>query len=192
MRPSVRNPKWTVAVTMKNTNWKDVAELLGIAAIVASLVFVVLELRQSQRIASSETYVSLYSSRIEVANSISEHVDVWMKGTTGDDLTQRESAIFAILVNQLAESGIQTYYQVNEIEGEEAAAISAREFAIFLYHNPGARKVWASREEYLISNHGLLNERGPSFSNWNETVQLYLSELDRIKPTFDTKPFVDW
>ena len=38
---------------MKSTNWKDIAELIGIAAIVASLVFVGLQMKQSQDIALS-------------------------------------------------------------------------------------------------------------------------------------------
>ena len=36
---------------MKNTDWKGIAELIGIAAIVASLVFVGLELKQSRDVA---------------------------------------------------------------------------------------------------------------------------------------------
>lgn len=41
---------------MTQTSWKDVAELTGIAAIVASLVFVGLEMRQSQDIAVAAQY----------------------------------------------------------------------------------------------------------------------------------------
>ena len=33
---------------MQKTHWKDIAEVVGIAAIVASLVFVGLELRQTK------------------------------------------------------------------------------------------------------------------------------------------------
>ena len=41
---------------MKNASWKDIAEVFGFAAIVASLIFVGLELRQSQRIAVAAQY----------------------------------------------------------------------------------------------------------------------------------------
>ncbi len=41
---------------MKTSNWKDIAELIGIAAIVASLVFVGLELRQTQTSLVASTY----------------------------------------------------------------------------------------------------------------------------------------
>jgi hypothetical protein len=41
---------------MKSSNWKDIAELIGIAAIVASLVFVGLQLQQSHAIALATQY----------------------------------------------------------------------------------------------------------------------------------------
>ena len=41
---------------MKSTNWKDIAELFGIAAIVASLIFVGLQMKQSHEIALAEIY----------------------------------------------------------------------------------------------------------------------------------------
>ena len=41
---------------MKNNNWKSFAELTGIAAIVASLIFVGLELQQSREIAIADIY----------------------------------------------------------------------------------------------------------------------------------------
>ena len=41
---------------MSKTNWKDNAELLGIAAIVASLIFVGLQMKQSHEIALAAQY----------------------------------------------------------------------------------------------------------------------------------------
>jgi len=41
---------------LKPTNWKDIAELIGITAIVASLIFVGLQLKQSQEIAMAAQY----------------------------------------------------------------------------------------------------------------------------------------
>ena len=50
---------------MKQTNWKDFAELLGIAAIFGSLVFVGLELRKSQQIAIAGQYQQRAESFVE-------------------------------------------------------------------------------------------------------------------------------
>jgi len=43
---------------LKTTSWKDLAELVGIAAIVASLIFVGLELQQSRAVALAEVHQS--------------------------------------------------------------------------------------------------------------------------------------
>ena len=55
---------------MKTTNWKDVAESVGIAAIVASLVFVGLQMRQDHVIARSElaagSFESIAALRLEM------------------------------------------------------------------------------------------------------------------------------
>ena len=47
---------------MKKADWKSIAELIGIGAIVASLIFVGLQLRQEQNIAIVDSYGSIVES----------------------------------------------------------------------------------------------------------------------------------
>ena len=54
---------------MNSTNWKDIAELVGITAIVASLVFVGLELRQSHQIAIAAEYQERVATVIDIYNT---------------------------------------------------------------------------------------------------------------------------
>jgi hypothetical protein len=58
---------------MKSTNWKDIAELVGIAAIVASLVFVGMQMRQDRIHARAElgagSFESLASLRLEMTGT---------------------------------------------------------------------------------------------------------------------------
>jgi hypothetical protein len=81
---------------MIKSNWKDIAELVGIAAIVASLLFVGLELRQSQEIALSEAYQQRAAIEISNASAIAT-VPGYMSGlaklydgASSDDLTTIE------------------------------------------------------------------------------------------------------
>jgi len=53
---------------MKFATWKDSLELVGIVAIVVSLVFVGYELRQSTAIARSDAYTSFSSRFMELAS----------------------------------------------------------------------------------------------------------------------------
>ena len=57
---------------MKKTDWKGIAELIGIVAIVASLIFVGLELRQSQMIAVASQYQSRIGFNLQYYDSFGE------------------------------------------------------------------------------------------------------------------------
>ena len=63
---------------MSDLNWKQVAELIGMAAIVGSLVFVGLQLKQSQEIAISNQYNYRTSMAIEIFNAQLESGDLKM------------------------------------------------------------------------------------------------------------------
>ena len=54
---------------MKSTNWRGVAELIGVVAIVASLLFVGLQLKQSQEIAIATQYQNRTETAMELALS---------------------------------------------------------------------------------------------------------------------------
>ena len=75
---------------MKSLSWKSLAELIGMAAIVGSLIFVGLQIRQEQVIALSELNLSLLASQIELNNSISDNADIWVRGNAGEELSQAE------------------------------------------------------------------------------------------------------
>ena len=59
---------------MKSAYWKDIAEVVGIAAIVVSLIVIVMELRQTQSALIASTYQSRALDAVGVAwaNSDSE------------------------------------------------------------------------------------------------------------------------
>ena len=130
--------------------------------------------------------------QIEVGNSIKEHVNIWRRGTSGGELTEDESAIFAILVNQANESKVMAYFYMGAIEGYEAAEFQVKEFAAFLYQNPGARKVWDSRESSINQYRTLMSDSGTYSSSWTNRAHNRLVILDREKLPLVNKPFVDW
>ncbi len=65
---------------MKSISWKAVEEFLGATAIVASLIFVGLQLRQEQRVASIEAGFNLVESFYEQRNVTIENASVWANG----------------------------------------------------------------------------------------------------------------
>ena len=80
---------------MNFERWKDIAELIGLAAVVASLVFVGLELRQSERTAQLELITKLRDANTTVKVLIAEHADIWSRGCVGGDLSPADQVRFA-------------------------------------------------------------------------------------------------
>lgn len=79
---------------MKPTSWKDMAELVGIVAIVVSLVFVGLQLKQSQNIALAASFQSRTATLAEsfssrVANPEALAAELRVQGINPNDPVTR-------------------------------------------------------------------------------------------------------
>ena len=79
---------------MNRKEWLPIAELLGIAAVVASLIFVGLEIKQSREIAWAEWTGILSQEQIAIESLFMEQPEVWRRGCVGDDLSPPERTIF--------------------------------------------------------------------------------------------------
>ena len=84
---------------MPNRNWKETAELIGIASLVASLIFVGLQIRQDQDIAVAQIYADHDDTVIEWARLLSENRDLWVRGLKGDKLDDAENAVFVAIAS---------------------------------------------------------------------------------------------
>ena len=125
---------------MKSRNWKVIAEFIGITAIVASLVFVGVQLRQEQKIALVEVFEASESSAAVIDIAISEYADIWLKSKNSETLSEAESIIVNRLVATLyrrvrAQTAMRRYLGL-------PSAAEIKYFAIELHENPGARRIW--------------------------------------------------
>ena len=162
---------------MKSISWKVAAEFVGIAAIVASLIFVGLQLKQSREIAIAETYMSILSSEIEVRNAVSEHANLWKKANSGAKLDESEAVIFGNLVANLNSETNRSMNQLRRLGHIGASRQQVHLFASFLYQNPAARQVWKVQNETWIKHEALLS--GP-VSEYPGMVMDALHKLDAI------------
>jgi hypothetical protein len=165
---------------MKNKNWKETAELVGITAIVVSLVFVGLQLNQAEDIANATRRSSVVSNRIELASAINEYADIWRRGNADEKLDDTELVIY----ENLAWSKFRFH------QGEFAAANSlgvvggmsshVREMAVFMHENPGARRVWEEQLE-LVRQMGPvpLSESTRETNRFDASIIATLETLDQ-------------
>ena len=140
-----------MGVVMKSVSWKAMIELVGIVAIVASLIFVGLQLRQEQRVASIEAGFNLIESYYEQRNGMIENADTWAKGNAGEEeLSPTEVVIYKALIRKQWAHAYWATHAMKQLGNEHN--VEVHDFAGFLYRNPGARQTWeawmAVEQEY--------------------------------------------
>ena len=78
---------------MKNVTWMDVIVVVGIVAIVGSLIFVGMQMRQSQRIATADYYQQQAVAARENSELALMHSDLVAKANRGEILTDADSFV---------------------------------------------------------------------------------------------------
>ena len=159
--------------------WKDLAELIGIAAIVASLLFVALQMRQAQDIAYSDLDLSLLSIQAETANLIATNPKIWVEGNAGGELNAAESAVFNEIIVLLNNRWFVEHRHAARLGRTDIAEGIVHDWSAFLYENPGARQVWQEREDNLHRVREILRPgEGDKWSFWSEKINIDLARLD--------------
>lgn len=131
---------------MPPTDWKGIAEIIGISAIVASLIFVGLQMKQTDDIARYERYSNAMNP-YELTNSLSENPEIWLKGCAGDELSAEDWFTFVNLVD-LVTVRRNARWEINRLidaQSQSAPNVAIFRHALDLYSNPGMRQAWQAR-----------------------------------------------
>lgn len=165
-------------------DWKVVLETIGMFSIVLSLVFVGLQLRQSQVIAGNEIDGQFLENRIEAIGQINDHVNIWVRGLAGEKLNDDDAAVFGNLILNFNDITFFTSMNHFNMGNVADARVNTDDFAIFLHRNPGARRVWEARESRLAEGRKTLQsdhseEAGSSDVPYVEWVMQALVDLDQ-------------
>ena len=78
---------------MTQIKWKDIAEIVGISAIVATLILVAIELKQNTDMTRAQIIQSRAETAVELAESFynSDHMPgIFVKAGNGEELTEEE------------------------------------------------------------------------------------------------------
>ena len=76
-------------------DWKTIAESLGILAVVVSLIFLALEVRQNSQIGRAEIANTTIQTYSQIREPLLAQSDVWVRGCMGEELSDAERATFA-------------------------------------------------------------------------------------------------
>jgi hypothetical protein len=176
---------------MRNFSLKETVEVVGIAAIVASLVFVGLQIRQEKEVAIVDTYGELSQSNIDLTFKVGEQMEIWKKGLDGGKLTEEELGVFSVQA-----AGVGEYFQRMYIRwtrlGPINPDVAASKYAFALYVFPGLRQEYELNAKFESS---LNSARGfdPIVNPWESAVIGYLEKFDRENPPIPAnKRYVFW
>jgi len=78
---------------MTSEKLHDWLQLVGMVAIVVSLIFVGLQLRQSEHAALAELSHNSVAVGVEISALMAEHSDVWLRACAGEELSTPEQLI---------------------------------------------------------------------------------------------------
>ena len=133
---------------MNFSRWKDVTELVGIAAIVASLIFVGMEMRQAQEIAIADGYSELSSSTFERSDLISTHSTLIAKVNRGDQLSDAEQISLEQFVNAMWQSGFFANQRWEFLGRRTRGPIN--DLSYFLCENGGLVSIWKDQSNSIL------------------------------------------
>lgn len=121
----------------KSNNWKDIAELVGIATIVVSLVIVAVDLRQSTRVLQFATldatlgHYNNWRAKIIESDGVTE---IWRTGMAGGQLAPDQAVRFRMLLSELMHAHQAAYIRIEDDGAcsEDQAATVVESIAILL------------------------------------------------------------
>ena len=176
---------------MKPTNWKTVAEFAGISAIVASLIFVGLQLRQEQAIAIVDTYGSVVESNAAVLSLIGARPDIWEKGLLGDELSTSDEIVFSGMVRAVFSHYTHMSIRFSRIgPGDSEIVMENLAYAIYIF--PGLRRQWEADNDFRDQMDAAHNRSVVPF-DFRPGINRRLSNLDNLRPSIPTKKqFIFW
>ena len=79
---------------MTREQWKSVFEAIGFMVLIASLIFVGLQIRQEHQIARAQNSADFDDTMIEYARVINANREVWKKGLEGEELPPTDQIAF--------------------------------------------------------------------------------------------------
>ena len=129
---------------MSQVRAKDWLEIIGMVAIIASLIFVGLQIRQDRSIAAVDTFDSVVNTDLYLAELIGEHGDVWRRGLDGEDLSAEEQLTFLALAKAVESSFLTSWWRARELDiyNEDS---ELRDYAMALHSHIGLREAFEAK-----------------------------------------------
>jgi hypothetical protein len=163
----------------------DWLQLVGMAAVVASLVFVGLQIKQSDEIAMVELLDNAAVRNFELNSLRASHADVWQKTCLGDELSSSERVIASSIYFSFLQNNWNTWIR-QRMTGFGLAQNNYLTdiVAANLHRYPGLMKIGLSYRDWRTNLSELDSEYTPIYK---EAIRSRLAELQQLEtnPEYD-------
>jgi hypothetical protein len=163
--------------------------MIGIGAIVASLVFVGLQLRQESEIAVREGSSAFVATTVELARLFSDNEEVWRKGLRDDPLTESEQVTYNALVRVFFIERVNRFRRRQLSVGSRDDAMEVPKFvALYMYQYPGLRRGMNAIDTKIQIMRDVSGV--DDSSQFRPLVRGFLKQYDEDKPTLPPPDFI--
>jgi hypothetical protein len=172
---------------MDSARLNDWLQVIGIFALVASLIFVGLQMKQTQQIGEGEAAAYYSEITSSFRNTVIDYPEVWRSGCMGEELSDGDQTRFA----QMYYSYLSAAYWLwiaNDVGIIQAKTnVLTNAFAANIHRYPGIAKMNASKRLWSLegSKLDLL-----SLQRFSAEIQTRLAELEKIESDPLSDP--DW
>ncbi len=163
---------------MDSAKINDWMQIIGIFSLVASLIFVGLQMQQTQDIAVNERRYAQADRRIEAEGLRYQYAEIWVRGNAGDELENADAMIYDGLVFAEYRNAFWDSVTQRQLGGDGDRVLL--DFAWFLYRNPGARTSWESGVIERRKYSKLLNRTVGLIIEIQDVIYADLDKLDQL------------
>jgi len=166
---------------MNSEKLNDWLQLVGMATIVASLIFVGLQLRQSEHAAQSDLSQSSVARGIELSTLIAENSDVWLRACAGEELSTPERLIANSIYFRYLQDNFNSWVRSESTEiGIMPPSFFTDAFAANIHRYSGFRQMASSWADW--AERGVRDSDHPQVGRYREELLSRLGELEKEEP----------
>ena len=126
---------------MDSAKLNDWAQVIGIFALVGSLIFIGLQMQQDRRLAAAQVIVAADSVQMDFAALISDNRDVWDRGLKGEELSAADEMAFRAVARGHFQRHLGVYQRLGLL-GLGSGDSMVQKYAFDLYQYPSLRKAF--------------------------------------------------
>jgi hypothetical protein len=172
---------------MDSAKLNDWLQIIGMLGIIASLVFVGLQVNQTQRVGEGEEIASFVELSTNMRTLFIEHADVWRKACAGEELSAEGQTKAAMLYKAYTELAYNFGAASRAGISQSSSQFLINRFAANIHRYPGFAELAATHNVWTLQG-----ERGRDIEDvrlFAKAITARLAVLKEIEPDpdFDVK-----